>query len=421
MTLCYNCGQAYPDNSSVCRACGYQCSAQIADPADYQAPPVYQPQALCSPQPSAYPSQQPVHQQQNYPPTIPNYQPPVPATGPSDILSTINYYLAQSSPAPAQALSPTPPAIQPWSSDLMVPHTNNPPENPFSPTYLEPGEEYQHEYIYSKPVKNVKPILAFLPIILTLLLSMISPIFDLIARSIARSLSTADVTRQINIFLIILLVIINIQVFYMFFPNNFAYKKAGHGLVQMETHLFGKTSKGINSITGVVMTTVFLLSWLVFIFCLYTKILRFIGTSSNSFPDDLNLDLTPDLFTDFSLEKIIPLLPLIFFILLGLVIGFSAYAFLFWIWKSACRQRDSLMNLAGKLGIYVEDKRGFIGDFISGPPDNGIIVILEWGFVIFCFAAIIVGYAFIGPFLRQYRTLVMYNKVVNEYNRRFYR
>ena len=81
--------------------------------------------------------------------------------------------------------------------------------------------------------------------------------------------------------------------------------------------------------------------------------------------------------------------------------------FMYWLWRSCCRQRDRLVRLAEALGVPVEDVRGL-------NMNIGCVGTWMWWLIVL---TVLAGfYASLGPVVRQYRTVGMFNEVAFAFN-----
>jgi hypothetical protein len=158
-----------------------------------------------------------------------------------------------------------------------------------------------------------------------------------------------------------------------YISSLFAHYYVDKGLIEMETVVYGQPQGKNTTIKGVALLSTGLLG------ALLTPIVISINNQS-----------------DYSL-----ILP---FIASTCIIGLAV-----WVWLSSCKQRDRLFRLASDVGIYVVDKRGYdlpvIGCFGTW---------LFWLIIILIKINLVV---ILGPSVRQYRTVSMYNEIALAFNR----
>lgn len=100
-----------------------------------------------------------------------------------------------------------------------------------------------------------------------------------------------------------------------------------------------------------------------------------------------------------------------FFVRISILIVLSFFGFIFWFWRTSYVQRDRLLDLVHELDVPVIDKRGLGSFFLS--CTGGTLV---WVFLIIFASYLLV---LLGPVVRQYRTVSMYNTLVMAFEQNY--
>ena len=163
-----------------------------------------------------------------------------------------------------------------------------------------------------------------------------------------------------------------VSLFALYIPSIFAHKKVEAGLCEMETAVFGGVQKSENTTIGTILLGISLVSLP-------------IGFIAAFLPEDIG-----------ELLMFIPA-----------ALSFALLIFAFWLWRSCCRQRDRLVRLAEALGVPVVDVRGLnmnIGCVGTWMWWLVVLTLLSWAYIT------------LGPVVRQYRTVDMFNEVAFAFN-----
>jgi hypothetical protein len=182
--------------------------------------------------------------------------------------------------------------------------------------------------------------------------------------------------------------------FLLFWTAPFAHKGVEEGLERLETELHGFSNPRASWKHGLIYPIAFIILYFVYLIFL-------MGASMvPAFSDSMDGDSTALWILGSTGAALVAFL-LLFASQIGALV---------WVYRSAGKQRERLLAIASTMGIRVQDHRGILNfgiEFIGSTLFWVIFGIFIWSY-----------YLAFGPVVRQFRTVRMYNEIVDYYNMR---